>query len=348
MTQITKLAAVFRNSFNFDTQIAELDVASKPQHQLDRHIAAFIEANDGPRALLIVVYQGYSTFNSLYGRLELSASSNPAQSPGISQSAVVNWRRAEHMLCSDGVDGDVLMLLDVPHPTEFFESLRASTQIKSTKRLCELISACPSDQRIRPPGQGSFIGALTETLSDLAHTYRSRSHSTVQINQRLRMAPNRKGTPSQLWSLFNEERHIALPPSRSKGIDPRDLPWPLSPPRSYLKLGFAFRDERLNQEQTGYLTSRLAKALKNDHLIGLRKIDWLGVDIRPAMQHERMGIAKAAIARWKKAVLKKREGRTPAKSNDRTAKEALGPVSRARSQLRSSRQLLTPESNAGT
>jgi hypothetical protein len=144
VTQITKLAAVFRNSFNFDTQIAELNVASKPQHQLDRHIAASIEANEGPRALLIVVYQGYSAFNSLYGRLELSASSNPALSPGISQSAVVNWRRAEHMLCSDGVDGDVLMLLDVSYPTDFFESLRASTQIKSTKRLCELISACPS------------------------------------------------------------------------------------------------------------------------------------------------------------------------------------------------------------
>lgn len=279
-------------------------MSSKPQHQLDRHIAAFIEANDGPHSLLIVCYQGNSMFNSLHGRLELCASLDPAHSFGIiSQSAIVNWRKAETMLCSDGVDGDVLMLLDVPYPTELFESLRLSIQVKSTKRLCELISACPPTQSARPPGPGSFTGALIETLQDLAHTSRSRSYSTARINQRLLMAPNRKGTPSQMWSLFSDERHIALSPLDSK---PTMQMLPLAPARSYLKLGLAFRDARLSREQIQFLSYQLGRALDDKKLFGLRKIDLLGVEIRPVAPLEWNVVAKVAVMRWRHAIQRKK------------------------------------------
>ncbi|KAL1595212.1 hypothetical protein SLS60_009900 [Paraconiothyrium brasiliense] len=319
IVQLHKLATVFQKTFNFQTQIVELNVSSKPQHQLDRHIAAFIEAHDGPHSLLIVCYQGNSMFNSLHGRLELCASSDPARSFGISQSAVVNWRKAENMLCSDGVDGDVLMLLDVPYPAEFFESLRVSTQVKSTKRLCELISACPPSQSSPPPGPGSFTGALVETLQDLAHTSRSRFYSTGRINQRLRMAPNRKGTPSQMWSLFSDERHIALSPLDSKPTTQMPL---LAPARSYLKLGLAFRDERLSREQIQFLSYQLGRALDNKRLLGLRKIDLLGVEIQPVAPLEWNVVARIAVTRWRQAIQIRQQSRGIAEGNVLSVVEA--------------------------
>ena len=84
-------------------------------------------------------------------------------------------------------------------------------------------------------------------------------------------------------------------------------PWPVATARSYLKLGLAFRDEGLNKEQIEYLTSYLAKALKNKRIIGLRKIDWLGIEIRPTVQLEHTGLAKIAVTRWREAIRKKRE-----------------------------------------
>ena len=214
------------------------------------------------------------------------------------------------------------MILDASYTNEMFETLKANTQIKSTKRLYELISACPPDRTTDPPGPESFTRALIDTLTDLADTYGSRPFSTAQINQRIRMSENRKGNPSQLWSLFTNERHIAFSPMKGKEVTQKTVPWPLAPPRSYLKLGLTFRDDRLNKEQIGLLTQGLAKALKNKRILGLRKIDWLGIEIRPAVQHEQTNWARTAIARWKMAVKRKREER---KFQERRSKD-LDPV----------------------
>jgi hypothetical protein len=312
---VTELEVILRDRFGFDTEVAELDVSSKPQHQLDRHMSAFIEKNDGLHSLLIVFYSGHSRYNDLYGRLELCASVYASDMKGISQSAFVNWRRAEDMLCSDEVDGDVLVVLDATYTDAMFESLKANTHVRSTKRLYELISSCPPDQRKDPSDIKAFTRAFNDTLIDLVKTRGSRPFSTTQINQRIRMVSRGKSTPSQLWSLFDNERHITLSPMKGKDFTQQQIPWPLAPARSYLKLGLAFRDSGLNEEQIELLILGLNNALMDRRVLGLRKIDWLGIEIRPAVQQEQTGWARTAVARWKRVVQKKREEREGAKLN---------------------------------
>ncbi|KAH6616393.1 hypothetical protein C7974DRAFT_401726 [Boeremia exigua] len=309
--QVHELEGLFRDLFRFSTQIVDLDVSSKPQHQLDRHVMTFIESNDGPNNLLIVYYQGHSVYRELYNRLELSASNIPVLSVGLHRSAFVSWRKTEELLRSDGVDGDVLTILDTSFASNMAENGKANLQITSTQKLFELLSACPENEITDPPGPNSFTRALIDTLSELAKTSGSRPFTTAQVTQRIRMKKTRKETPPQLFSFLSKDRHIVLSPAKVKEDHSKNLSWPQTYARSYLRLGMAFRDELLNEEQIEFLVSNLAKALKDVRFIGLRKIDWLGIEIRPTVQLEPTGWAKTAVARWKEVVresrLKRRE-----------------------------------------
>lgn len=101
---------------------------------------------------------------------------------GISQSASVNWRRAEDMLCAETVDGDVFAVLDATYTDSMFESVKADTHIRSNKRLYEHTSAFPPNEKTDPPDTESFTRAFINTLTDLVKTRGSRPFSTTQIN----------------------------------------------------------------------------------------------------------------------------------------------------------------------
>ncbi|KAH7075516.1 hypothetical protein BKA63DRAFT_594951 [Paraphoma chrysanthemicola] len=180
-----------------------------------------------------------------------------------------------------------------------FESLRTDIRIKSTKRLYEMISAWPVDSQIDSPGSISFTQALPDSLTDFAATNGSRPFSTTQINQRIRMVPGRESTASQFRPLFTNERRIALSSKQGTETTQKQFAWPFLPARSYLKLGFAVRDDHLNEKQVELLTRNLANALKDKRILGLRKIDWLGIDVRPTVQLEQTGCSRTAFARWK-------------------------------------------------
>ena len=73
VSQAEELEAVFRDRFHYRTQIVELNVATKPQHQLNRHLSAFVEANDGPNNLMIVYYTGHGRYQEKGDFLQLTA-----------------------------------------------------------------------------------------------------------------------------------------------------------------------------------------------------------------------------------------------------------------------------------
>lgn len=198
-----ELDALFRDSFHYKTRIVELDVATKPQHQLGRHLSAFVEESDGPDNLMIVYYTGHGVYREHGKYLELTATTNYHMNGGINIAAQANWDKAEETLRDDSVDGDVLTILDT-----CFSSNLTKSGMQDT-RTYELLSACGLDGTTASPGENSFTRALIDSMKELLMEYPDRSFTTSHLNQRIVLHPNRRDTPSVLWDrLRHHERHI--------------------------------------------------------------------------------------------------------------------------------------------
>jgi hypothetical protein len=83
--QAKELEAIFKDRFRFVTQTVELNVSSKPQHQINHHLSAFIEKHDGANKLLIVYYTGHGVYREDKKHLELTASLKPRLKKGFNR-----------------------------------------------------------------------------------------------------------------------------------------------------------------------------------------------------------------------------------------------------------------------
>lgn len=159
------------------------------------------------------------------------------------------------------------------------------------------------------PGPRSFTRALIDALKEYVREGPDRSFTTHQLNQRVLMNPNRRDTPSQLWSRrLHQGRHIRLAPLKPEKDRLRAPSFP-PPPRGYLTLRFALRHESLNREQIDHLTRKLSQAFNSKLLTGLRRIEWLGMKPARRTHLDRAASAMAAAKQWKKVVRKNRETR---------------------------------------
>lgn len=289
--QAKELEGIFKNRFRFDAQTVELNVASKPQHQINRHLSGFIEQHDGPNHLLIVYYTGHGVYREDLKYLDLTASLKPMAKRGLGGSARFNWNKVEDQLKADDVESDVLTILDTCYSSNVAKSGREET------RTFELLSACAIDATTAAPGDKSFTRALIDALNELLNEFGDRPFTTFHLNQRILLDPRRHDTPSQLWfRMQNHERHIRLGPI--KQISDTRSPSLTQPPRGYLTLRFALRDDFLNQQQIEYLTRKLSKAFDKKALVGLRRIDWLGIKPAHPTPLGRTALAVFAIAQW--------------------------------------------------
>jgi hypothetical protein len=301
-SQAKELETIFRTRFRFETETVELNVSSKPQHQMNRHLSAFIEKHDGPNNLLIVYYTGHGVYREDLKHLELTASLNPMIKKGFNGVARCNWNKVEELLKAEDVECDVLTILDTCYSSNIAKSGKEET------RTFELLSACAIDATTAAPGDNSFTRALIDAMTELLDQFGDRPFTTFHLNQRILLDKRRHDTPSQLWfRLQNHERHIRLAPlKQNKQRQSPSLP---QPPRGYLTLRFALRDETLNQQQIELLTMNLSKAFNKKTLVGLRRIDWLGIKPARTAHFGRAALAMFAIAQWKKYLKKRREGR---------------------------------------
>jgi hypothetical protein len=316
LTRLTKqqakeLEAIFQTRFRFVTETVELNVSSKPQHQINRHLSAFIEKHDGPNNLLIVYYTGHGVYREDHKHLELTASLNPTVKKGFNGVARCNWNKVEDLLKAEEVESDVLTILDTCYSSNIAKSGREET------RTFELLSACAINATTAAPGENSFTRALIDALNQLLDMFEDRPFTTFHLNQRILLDKRRHDTPSQLWfRLQNHDRHIRLAPL--KKIPQRPSPSLPQPPRGYLTLRFALRDESLNRQQIEYLTMNLSKAFTKKALVGLRRIDWLGIKPARTTHFGRAALAMFAISQWKRVVKKKKEERKHRTESQRT------------------------------
>ncbi|KAF2129890.1 hypothetical protein P153DRAFT_366394 [Dothidotthia symphoricarpi CBS 119687] len=327
--EVEELDDVFRNVYHFDTETVELNVKSKPQHQLNRHISEFIENHDGPHNLLIVYYTGHGQYREDSKFLELTASINPIKGKGLSKDARANWNKAEEKLRADEVEGDVLTILDTCYSSNLVKSGNQDT------RKFELLSACGFDQTTAAPGNLSFTRALIDALKDLANVYVDRPFSTFRLNQCILQDKRRHDTPSALWFRLSNEQHILLAPLRPEKEHARQKAGLLHTPRGFLTLRFALRDESLDREQIESLTKNLSKAfntksLNGKGLIRLRRIDWLGIKPASITHFERVALVMFVITQWKKVVLKRREQKGTQEGVGMEIKTAKPPPTRKR------------------
>ncbi|OCK80678.1 hypothetical protein K432DRAFT_297177 [Lepidopterella palustris CBS 459.81] len=300
--EVEELEALFQNSFNYNTKVVELNVSKKPQHQLNTHLNVFVEEHDGPDNLMIVYYTGHGKYRDKEKYLELTATTDTKVKKGLNVAAQANWNMAEEALRAKTVDSDVLTILDTCFSSNIAKGVTEET------RTYELLSACGLDSTTAAPGENSFTRALIDSLKELLRDHQS--FTTSQLNQKILLQPARRDTPSILWNrLNNHDRKIRLAPL--KPICQRNLKaFPIHPPNAYLTLRFALRDEYLNRQQIEYLTRHLAKVFTNKAMVGIRRIDWLGIR-KPARTGHfgRAALAMFACAQWKKVTKRKRQER---------------------------------------
>lgn len=156
----------------------------------------------------------------------------------------------------------------------------------------------------------SFTRALIDTLKRLDSQHGEKGFTTFHLNQGIALDKRRHDTPSVLWSLLQHQgRHIHLAPvkpqhDREKNARPlRHLP------RGFLTLRFALRDETLTHEQIEFLTLQLSKAFNNKLLVGLSRIDWLGIKPARIAHFGSAALAMSAVKKWKRVVQKRRQER---------------------------------------
>ncbi|KAF2501299.1 hypothetical protein BU16DRAFT_555792 [Lophium mytilinum] len=315
--EVIELDALFRNSFHYNTRIVELNVAKKPQHQLNRHISTFVEDCDGENNLMIVYYTGHGVYREHERYLELTASTKLSVKRGLNIAAQANWDKAEEALRDENVDGDVLTILDTCFSSNLTKSGREDT------RTYELLSACGLDGTTARPGENSFTRALIDSMKELLVEFPDRSFTTFHLNQRIILHPNRRDTPSLLWDrLRHHERHIRLCPLKPESDQTRKR---RPPPGGYLTLRFAIRDEKLNSEQIQLLTRHLSEAFNNKAMIGVRSIDWMGIKPARVRHFRRAALALQACQQWKKMVKRRRLQRMQQHPTPESDQTFLGP-----------------------
>lgn len=279
---------------------------------MNKHLSTFLEKHDGPNNLLIIYYTGHGLHKEgKYLELTAREKPNPISSThthhhkniknGLAVEARLNWDRAEALLHTEDVEGDVLTILDTCYASNGQKSGREDT------RTHELLSACGYDETTASPGPNSFTRALIDGMHELLSQYKTRGFSTFTLLQKINKNAIRRETQSHLWEqIRHHDRHIRLAPLKPKVVNGEDADAEersraslTNLPRSYVTLRLGLRKE-LGQAGIEYLANRMAKAFSNPGLIGLMKIDWLGMRDARAHPFGRAALAVRYFRRWRK------------------------------------------------
>lgn len=281
---------------------------------MDRALTTFVETYDQPNNLLIVFYTGYAIHYENASRLESSPFLGLSTARVTSTGGQINWYKTENILCSDGVDRDVLAILDTLYPSDgnkchvSNDKGDSNYRDQGTARRFQFINTCGH----QAPGPGSLTRALIDGLQKLHERNGNSAFSTQDLHQCIEMDPRRSGLSSEMWSLLQNKRHILLTPMTQSGHDTSVLQQQRRRPgRGYLTLGLEIRDASLEQEQIDRLARILSSSLDNQ-MIGLRGIEWLGFERREKAllsSSEQLSLKVRAVAQWRRIVARKKSER---------------------------------------
>ncbi|ORY08490.1 hypothetical protein BCR34DRAFT_488715 [Clohesyomyces aquaticus] len=312
--QLVELEVLFRERFRFLTKTVELSISTKPQHQLDRYLSAFIDQHDGSDTLLIVCYTGYSIYHEDHEYLELTGKFRGSTGTALNDGARANWSKTEAVLRSDEIEGDVLVLLNTPYGSKLASTAERSVWRDSTRskkdraKKFEVLSACAIGSPKALPREGMFTQILTSALNEATAELHNASFTTFQLNQRMLLRPGTSNPQSVLWAnLSHDQGYIRIAPLKVEK-DRQGTRTP-RPPRGYLTLRFALRNATLSEERIEYLAQALTRATSDKALVGVRRIDWLRFQPARSTLLDQAGLAKFAIARWKFFVKRRQQKR---------------------------------------
>jgi hypothetical protein len=317
--QLQEVNDLFRDRFHFRTEIVELDIRSKPQHQLNQRVTRFVESSDSPNNLLIVYYSGHGVYMDLENYLQMRASMTRGYGSDLIQDAHANWNKVEEILRSEDVEADVLAIMDTCYSSDLTQrrpiaSYPAPGAVRSDQsRLFEVMSACGIDETTASPGPYSFTRALIDSLKIHLAENGDNPISTYQLVQRMNMK-SRLDTSSHFWPRVPDNRHILLKPIKSAQVQRYEKFRARVGGR--LTLDFDLRDRYLNREQIEFLARALGTAVGNKRLVGLRSINWVGIAPVQQSPADNVALAKRTATTWKAIVAKKREQRLASSSLD--------------------------------
>ncbi|KAI9705699.1 MAG: hypothetical protein M1820_005109 [Bogoriella megaspora] len=292
-SQVQELEAVFRDDFNFITEIVKLNGLSKAQHQLNRAIANFLEKRDGQHNLTIIYYTGHGLFDLEKEVLEIAAHSETKSATG-SNLARANWNAAERTLLSD-VECDVLTILDCCFASDIqMQTKKHQPDVKTIEEnfrwnvgrddkedlpIYELLTASGPGLPTSSSAEHSLTGRLIKALKKLVT--QKATFTTAELNQLMVTATENHG--ETIPCLFNrrdrQARHISL--GQLVRSPKREDSFTSNPIRSYLTLKFALRTDELTETQVKHLARRLTNACKKPTEVEIRRIDWVSLR-RPA------------------------------------------------------------------
>lgn len=268
--EIEKLKALFINGFNYEVEVATLNIETKPQHQLNLAITSFVNKCDGPHNLMIVYYTGHGCWYEEKKVLEFIPTNKSLEKKG-DHVPIAEWNRAETPLVEDA-EGDVLTILDSCYASNIQKSYTDKL------RTYELLTAAGMDQPTSGPGKNSFTTVLTEELQELLNKYQGRKFATAELVQRINVNLRRRNCPSMLWDrLSRHDHHICLAPLDTldtRDLEKRQLSFQNMQGKASLTLRIALKEERMTQTQTEKLAHWLLKAFR-ESLIQTQKIDWV-------------------------------------------------------------------------
>jgi hypothetical protein len=252
-------------------------------------------------------------YRDLEHYLQLSACVNPVQGKGLSKDAHANWNKAEDILRSGDTNADVLTILDTSFAANITQGRSITSHTASgtvqydQSRRFELMSASGVNDTTAAPGPNSFTRALIDNMIDHLREHGDSPISTFHLNQRICMARRRHDTPSHIWQVLPNDKHILLKPMQSGQIQRYEISRARVGGR--LTLDFELRDKVLSQEQIEYLSRCLGKAFRNKQIMGVRKINWRGIVPVQQSSIERLDLAMHAITKWRKFVSRQHERR---------------------------------------
>jgi hypothetical protein len=268
-----------------------------------------IQETDGPQNLLIIYYVGLSVYNDLYGSLDLV----PATRPDVAKSSLrdirFNWGKTESLLDAEDIESDVLIIFDAPYYSHLAQKRESSLQSgplentrKNSKQL-SVLAACTIDEKVQAPGDFSFTRTLIDVLLRLLKEHGTRPISTSRLHLEISKDERRRFSKPRIRYLSNNQPIFLKPMPLGGG---RVSSYSVLPARGRLNLSLELRDRSLDKEQVDFLAKRLAETLRNQSLLGVRKIEWRGFEAVQTSFFGQLSVAMYALVRWRNITRRRR------------------------------------------
>jgi hypothetical protein len=207
--QVEKLDALFRERFQYDTTIVELDTSRDipPSPQLFEHLSSFVRTYDGSDNLLIVYYSGFGVLRGGHDKfLELSPMSKP-----LEKDVLASWITPEVALHHGSVKSDVWTILTTPFAPKVYSRRKFRKQ--------EFLSECP-ERTSKFSEPRSFNRSVIRSLNILLDEMPNIPFTTEHLHRLILIDPTRRHMRVELRRCldFQDEEPIVLVPIPDRDI----------------------------------------------------------------------------------------------------------------------------------